>query len=89
MILSYVMNLNKGSNKCKNNDIYKDASHMFTVTISVDAIFLKTILIFMLCNLINTITTVFKILIFIYYITNLILQKVTPGKLKSRVNLCQ
>ena len=53
-----------------------------TVTISVDAIFLKTILIFMLRNLINTITTVFKILISMYYITHLILQKVTPGMLK-------
>ena len=57
--------------------------------ISVDAIFLKTGLIFMLCNLINTINTVFNIIIFLYYITNLILQKVTPGMLKSRVNLCQ
>jgi len=69
--------------------IYKDVSHKSTVTISVDAIFLKTILIFMLCNLTNTITNVFEILIVMYYITHLILQKVTLGLLKSRENLCK
>lgn len=69
--------------------IYKDVSHMSTVTISDDTTFLKTILIFMLCNLISTITTVSKILIFMYYIAYLITQKVTPGMLKSRANLCK
>ena len=63
--------------------IYNDASHMCTVTLSVDSVFLKTILIFMLCNLINTIITVLKILIFMYYSTHLILQKVTVGLLKA------
>jgi len=43
----------------------------------------------MLCNLINTITNVFEILIVMYYITHLILQKVTLGLLKSRENLYQ
>jgi hypothetical protein len=62
----------KGSHNVKTL-IYKDASHKSTVTISVNAIFLKTILIFKVCNLINTITTVFEILIVMYYFTHLIL----------------
>jgi hypothetical protein len=85
---SYVRNLNKEITQYK-TQIYKDMSHKSTVTISIDAIFLKTILIFMLSNLINTITNIFEILIVMYYIAHLILQKVKLGLLKTRENLCQ
>ena len=69
--------------------MYKNTSHTSTVTISVGATFLKTILIISLHKLPNTNITIFKLLIFMYYITHLILQKVPLGMLQSRENLRQ
>lgn len=88
MIMSYVRISTKESHNVKTL-IYNNTSHMSTVTVSVDAIFLKTILITSLHKLLNTIITIFKLLIFMYYITYLILQKVSLGTLQSRENLRQ